>query len=438
MPSPYLSLSFETIEARHWATELINNVFTTSSSSSSPSHDQQPTLCLEKKPLPPPPTLYEQFKQQEVENNYFYTPDKRLFNEPTTTPIPPLLSSSSDNNMMVHLDFSLTPSLNSLSTSGSSSSASSSSTTSSVCDQNSISCQSDPGTTFISSTTSTSTSPCSSPRISRRNTLTKHLKRHLTLDDLPSSPTLTSPLSSSPSIRKLFSSEQIQRERKACLIWRETLHNYLLDPHFYIPTPRLSKNSPRFTHCIVSELLATEETYLGHLVSFKQMFIEPFLLKFQNRYMIRDLQIIFTYIPSLITLSNALIRRWRAFIEGQSYFDNHYVTVKDNHHIGKSFCELEDEFKVYTYYAAHYGKAQRCISKMERKPNYQQWIHAVLQNKDLQRMGLADFLISPIQRITRYCLLVKDLLKHSDGNDVELERTYKYLTALASAMNNCQ
>lgn len=31
-----------------------------------------------------------------------------------------------------------------------------------------------------------------------------------------------------------------------------------------------------------------------------------------------------------------------------------------------------------------------------------------------------------------------DLMKHTKGQDVELERALKYLTALAVAMNNCQ
>ncbi|CAO3609706.1 unnamed protein product [Cunninghamella blakesleeana] len=420
MPSPYLSLSFETIEARHWASELIDNVFTTSPK-------EQLTPCIENKPLP----LISINNNNNSDNTIDYRNEKKMHHYLTKKEsLHDLIHHSTSSPVLFLSDhhFSLTPSLNSISTGSSSTSASrSSSTTSSS--SSSTAFHSDSDLDYSSSPTTTATT---SPILSRKSTLTKQLKKHLTLDELSSTtPTTTS-------IRKLFNNEQLQRERKATLIWRETLHNYLLDPHFLLPTPRLTKNSPRLAYCIISELLATEETYLGHLLSFKQIFVEPFLHKFQNRYVVRDLQVIFSYMPTLITLSNSLIRRWRVSIERQSYFDNHFVTVKDGHLIGKSFCDLEDEFKVYTYYAAHYGKAQRCISKMERKPNYQEWIHSVLQNKELQRMGLADFLISPIQRITRYCLLVKDLLKHTDGNDMELERTYKYLTALASAMNSCQ
>ncbi|KAI8335918.1 Dbl homology domain-containing protein [Chlamydoabsidia padenii] len=156
--------------------------------------------------------------------------------------------------------------------------------------------------------------------------------------------------------------------------------------------------------------------------------------------MIRDLQTIFSYIPQLITLSSSLVRRWYIFIEQKTHYVEGKIMVKDNNtqDIGKTFCDLEDEFKVYTYYAVHYAKAQKCMARLEQKPSYQQWMHSVLQNKEIKRMGLADYLIAPIQRITRYCLLVKDLMKHTQRQDVELERALKYLTALAVAMNNCQ
>ncbi|ORZ24559.1 Dbl homology domain-containing protein [Absidia repens] len=223
-------------------------------------------------------------------------------------------------------------------------------------------------------------------------------------------------------------------------MWQETLHEYLLDPAFGIPAPRFTIDSPRLANCIVSELLSTEETYLNHLSMLKQAFIDPFSQRFQNRYMIRDLQTIFSHIPQLISLSTTLVHRWRMILERQTYCMNDMTkeNVNKDQNIGRTFCDVEDEFQVYVYYAVHYAKAKKCITRMEQKPSYRQWMHSVLQNEELHRMELADYLISPIQRITRYCLLLKDLSKHTDGYHMELERTLKFHTALAVAMNNCQ
>lgn len=78
----------------------------------------------------------------------------------------------------------------------------------------------------------------------------------------------------------------------------------------------------------------------------------------------------------------------------------------------------------------------------------------------MNRMGLSDYAIAPIQRITRYCLLLKgncsprpkmnqyinrphviDLLKHSSPSHHDypyLDRALKCMSALALAMNNIQ
>lgn len=97
--------------------------------------------------------------------------------------------------------------------------------------------------------------------------------------------------------------------------------------------------------------------------------------------MIRDLQTIFSHIPQLITLSSSLVRRWYTFIEQRTHYVEGKIMVKDNNtqDIGKTFCDLEDEFKVYTYYAVHYAKAQKCIARMEQKPSYQQWMHVSIR-----------------------------------------------------------
>lgn len=56
-------------------------------------------------------------------------------------------------------------------------------------------------------------------------------------------------------------------------------------------------------------------------------------------------------------------------------------------------------------------------------------------------MVLDDYMIAPIQRVTRYCLLLRDLQKHSDPNNPDftyLDKAIKFLSALALAMNHVQ
>lgn len=74
--------------------------------------------------------------------------------------------------------------------------------------------------------------------------------------------------------------------------------------------------------------------------------------------MVRDLHPLSALLPQLIALSVSLSHLW---FGGEP--------------IGKAFCALEDEFKIYIYYAVHYAKAQKCMTRMEQKSTYQQWMH---------------------------------------------------------------
>ena len=57
------------------------------------------------------------------------------------------------------------------------------------------------------------------------------------------------------------------------------------------------------------------------------------------------------------------------------------------------------------------------------------------------RFSLADLMILPIQRVTRYCLLLKDLKRHTDVEHPDyvcLVHALEQLHTLALATNNVQ
>lgn len=230
MTAPYLSPSFETIEARFWATDTIDSLF------SAPANVKLPESILYQEPRP---------THAFGRSNYFLTESATLMDMKTvyfnTTLIPYkpqtelrrhtsfLTSSSSSSSLDDSLQSTYTPSRHSF--------------TPTSCD---------------SASTHQRPQSSASLQLSRRTTLTRHLKRHWTVN------------TSTPSgVRRLFSSPRQLKERKAQAMWREKLHEYLIDTAFQVPAPRT--DSPSLAFCIVSELIATEESYLGHLCVFKQV-----------------------------------------------------------------------------------------------------------------------------------------------------------------------
>ena len=110
---------------------------------------------------------------------------------------------------------------------------------------------------------------------------------------------------------------------------------------------------------------------------------------------LKDIQTIFAYIPQLIMVSTSFLRRLNEAVEKGT--------------IGSAFCEYLDQFDVYISYAANYSKAQRYAGNVRNNIVCRHYV----QEKRMNRMVLADYIIEPIQRIPRYCLLLKGNYKYS-------------------------
>ncbi|KAI9029811.1 Dbl homology domain-containing protein [Phycomyces nitens] len=222
------------------------------------------------------------------------------------------------------------------------------------------------------------------------------------------------------------------KEREGLMMWRRTFEEYLLTPfqtRLHLPP---SSRSAQLTRFITTELLTTEITYLDHLKIIKQSFMDPLINAANDTRRLvnlRDIQPIFAFVPQLIMLSTSLVHSLRDTMESEI------------ERVGSVFSSLENDFQVYIFYAVNFPKLQKCLYKADRNTLYRQLAHESLRNKETNRMGLSDYMIAPIQRITRYCLLLKDLKKHSISTQPDfehLQRALHCMTSLALAMNNIQ
>ncbi|KAI8987197.1 Dbl homology domain-containing protein [Pilobolus umbonatus] len=228
---------------------------------------------------------------------------------------------------------------------------------------------------------------------------------------------------------QLLSHKKSTKALKGINTWKNTYEKYLITPS----KPITTHHSIQLKKFILNELLTTEETYLEHLMTIKNFYMDPLfqtlrlttkrsILNFNSK----DAEIIFAFIPELISLTHSLVQDLRLAITG-------------GNDVGKVFCEYGHYFEVYISYAVNFSKSRKYINKASSSLIYRQLIKDSLEKKDANRMVLADYMIAPIQRITRYCLLLKDLQKHSTSTDnTHMEQALKCLSALAFAMNKVQ
>ncbi|CAO3587165.1 unnamed protein product [Absidia cylindrospora] len=335
---------------------------------------------------------------------------------------------------------------------------------------NTIPCLDDDSTTTILTclTTGTQSAPVSPTDIPRRPSFSSRILRK-TFD-------MKSLLITTFDRQRKDSQE---KEREALALWQHTFEQSLLEPGIdsNSNTPPLSLSSTlsttntsltsnmamslsstrKYNNCksskysqfIMMELLSTEETYMEDLYIIKTKFMDPLVKASQQPQPIinnRDIRTIFAFIPQLLLLSATLVRHLRSAIDrsNQTFAscDDDYSDGGEEQDpcniVGHVIYDLESSFDVYIYYTLNFRKSRKCLNKVDCDALCHQLLQdSSIWRKETKRMNLSDFLISPIQRITRYCLILKDLQKHSPQSTL-LDRSIKCLSSLAFAMNEIQ
>ncbi|KAL1920425.1 uncharacterized protein VTP21DRAFT_802 [Calcarisporiella thermophila] len=183
---------------------------------------------------------------------------------------------------------------------------------------------------------------------------------------------------------------------------------------------------------IVQELLDTEATYYSHLKSIESLFFFPFDTASRTTKPLvnpEDVNTIFGPIRELILLSAALVRDLKRAMT---------TWCDDYTKIGKIFLRREALFDSYVLYAINYPESQAALKRNSSKMIYRKFLTEQQKRREKVRLTLADYLIMPVQRITRYSLLLSQLQKHTPPahpDYVEISAALRSINAVASAAN---
>ncbi|KAI8930256.1 Dbl homology domain-containing protein [Entophlyctis helioformis] len=108
--------------------------------------------------------------------------------------------------------------------------------------------------------------------------------------------------------------------------------------------------------------------------------------------------------------------------------------------IGALFVAQKAELiKLYTRFIDNYAISQKSMKQAEKNSEeYQAFMKEMVKLRETNRQSLKDLLILPVQRTTRYHLLLRDLLKctpaeHPDHED--LEQAWEAMNQLAAMVN---
>uniref|UniRef100_A0A3Q2T4K7 Phosphatidylinositol-3,4,5-trisphosphate dependent Rac exchange factor 1 n=1 Tax=Fundulus heteroclitus TaxID=8078 RepID=A0A3Q2T4K7_FUNHE len=181
-----------------------------------------------------------------------------------------------------------------------------------------------------------------------------------------------------------------------------------------------SDRQQRLRLCVLNEILNTERDYVRTLLFLQSVSLAVFLFVFCS--FLRGLTphsrgILFSNIEDILELHKEVLSAVEASLQPEPH---------PNHSLGHVFLQFRQSFSVYGEYCSNHEKALRLLMELNKIPNIRTFLlHCMLLGgKKSTDVPLEGYLLSPIQRICKYPLLLKELLKrtpkkHSDYPAVE-------------------
>lgn len=177
---------------------------------------------------------------------------------------------------------------------------------------------------------------------------------------------------------------------------------------------------------IITEIVETEEKYSRDLQIILEEFYQPMLVA--GLLTPEQLSAIFLNVEELLENSQALAERLRDTVEiAQEQGDEDLLTVN----IGKIILEAAPMLHAFESYCIRQGPASLLLASLEKDKELLRIFLRVsqMENTMLRRMNLNSFLMVPVQRVTKYPLLLARLYKvtpvHHSSRELIREAQHK-------------
>uniref|UniRef100_A0A673I0K7 Phosphatidylinositol 3,4,5-trisphosphate-dependent Rac exchanger 1 protein-like n=1 Tax=Sinocyclocheilus rhinocerous TaxID=307959 RepID=A0A673I0K7_9TELE len=174
----------------------------------------------------------------------------------------------------------------------------------------------------------------------------------------------------------------------------------------------ISKDSDRQLRlrlCVLNEILNTERDYVRNLA-----FLQS---------------ILFSNIESILEVHCEFLSTLDASLQPEP---------QAHHSLGHVFLKFRDRFSVYGEYCSNHEKALRLLMELNKIPHVRTFLlHLMLLGgKKSTDVPLEGYLLSPIQRICKYPLLLKELLKRTSKKHSDYPAVEKALQAMKAVCCN--
>uniref|UniRef100_A0AAX7TBA2 Phosphatidylinositol 3,4,5-trisphosphate-dependent Rac exchanger 2 protein n=1 Tax=Astatotilapia calliptera TaxID=8154 RepID=A0AAX7TBA2_ASTCA len=193
----------------------------------------------------------------------------------------------------------------------------------------------------------------------------------------------------------------------------------------------------RLRVCVLNELLKTERDYVGTL-EFLSVFLHRLnqyaATKIEKNVTDETVKVLFSNIEEIL----AVHKDFLSMVEDLLQPDPHA-----HHEIGRCFLHFRSRFQIYDEYCGNHEKAQRLLLELNKIRNVRTCLlnYMLLGGRKNTEVPLEGYLVAPIQRICKYPLLLRELLKRTPKkhNDYALvQESLQVMKEVCSSINEAK
>ncbi|EFA81992.1 pleckstrin domain-containing protein [Heterostelium album PN500] len=181
------------------------------------------------------------------------------------------------------------------------------------------------------------------------------------------------------------------------------------------------------------EILSSEENYVTAIEMIVKVFYQQIVFNTKvspTPYLTQDaINTIFSTVNEIYSFNTELLARLR---ERAKDWSSHQK-------IGDIFVVMAPYLKLYKTYCLNYDNAIECLQKAKKNDKFHLFIKACLDHpENPMKQSLESLLITVVQRIPRYILLIQDMSSHTWKDHVDydsLKTALKHVQTVASDVN---
>uniref|UniRef100_A0A4W4GA93 Phosphatidylinositol 3,4,5-trisphosphate-dependent Rac exchanger 1 protein n=1 Tax=Electrophorus electricus TaxID=8005 RepID=A0A4W4GA93_ELEEL len=196
-------------------------------------------------------------------------------------------------------------------------------------------------------------------------------------------------------------------------------------------TSKDSDRQLRLRLCVLNEILNTERDYVRTLAFLQSAFLWRIRQTAESQQCLtpEQVKILFSNIEEILGVHLEVLSALDASLQPEP---------QPQHALGHVFLQFRGRFSVYGEYCSNHEKALRLLMELNKISHIRTFLlHCMLLGgKKSTDVPLEGYLLSPIQRICKYPLLLKELLKRTPKKHLDYPAVEEALQAMKEVCSN--